>query len=193
MNDTGRDCARVRPLLHETMDRALTADERRVVDDHLAACAGCTAFAAGLDRVRETLASLPAAPFPDDALREVFARTIDAGPWWRRWLPSNGWQVALTGAAAMALAGLALWTAWNGPAPRRNPAVDVAAHDVADEAELRRALEETRFALALASNAVRRSGRAAVEDVLQKSVAPALDRIPVRFPTADDGSRRNGA
>lgn len=193
MNDIEPKCRRVRPLLHETMDRELTADERRDVDTHLPSCPGCAEVAAGLDTVRRTLASLPDAPFPDDALREVFARTIDAEPWWRAWFPSTGWRVALTGAAAMALAGAALWPAWNGTTPRPDPGVAVAARDAADEERLQRALEETRFALALASNAVRRSGRAAVEDVLQKSVAPALHRIPVRFPAADDGSRRNGA
>ena len=193
MNDTDPACERVRPLLHEAMDREPTADVRRDVDAHLATCADCREIAAGLDTVRETLSSLPEAAFPDDALREVFARTVDAEPWWRSWLPSTGWRVALTGAAAMALAGAALWTAWNGTASRPDPTVDVAVNSTEREAELRQALEETRFALALASNAVRRSGRVAVEDVLRKSVAPALDRIPVRFPTADEGTRRNGA
>jgi len=193
MNDTERKCEQIRPLLHETMDRERTADERRDVDVHLASCAECTEVAAGLESVRESLAALPDAPFPDEALREVFARTIDADPWWRAWLPSTAWRVALTGAAAMALAGAALWIAWNGAAPQPGPPVEVAVNEAEREAELRQALEETRFALALASNAVRRSGRAAVEDVLQRSVAPALGRIPVRFPATDGGSRRNGA
>lgn len=192
-------CDRVRPLMHETMDRELTDDERREVEAHLASCVECVAFADGLEAVRAHLASLPATPFPDPALREVFARTIDAEPRWRAWLPSAEWRVALAGACALGIAGLALWAAWSGTALRTGPDADVAATDrsttpgAADEAQVRLALEETRFALALASGAVRRSGRAALEDVLQGAVGPALHRIPVRFPRSDDGSRRNGA
>ena len=197
--DRRQPCGRVRPLLHETMDRELTSRERGEVDAHLASCVDCAEFAEGLETVRTTLASLPAAPFPDDALQEVFARTIDAEPRWRAWLPSTGWRVALTGAAALALAGAALWTGWNGAALRPDPGSEVAVGDptvaassVANEEQLRRALEETRYALALAAGAVRRSGRAAVEDVLQGAVAPALHRIPVRFPASGDGPRRDG-
>ena len=127
--DCRQPCGRVRPLLHETMDRELTSRERGEVDAHLASCVDCAEFAAGLETVRTTLASLPATPFPDDALQQVFARTIDAEPWWRAWLPSTGWRVALAGAGALALAGAALWTAWNGAALRLDPGSEVAVGD----------------------------------------------------------------
>ena len=62
------------------------------------------------------------------------------------------------------------------------------------EEEIRKAAEDVRMVLALASRAVRRSERAAVERVLAGEVAPALDRIMVDWPAAGSKTEkgRNG-
>jgi len=173
-------CRRARPLVHEWIDRALDEVDLTWLESHLSACPDCAAFAREIARVHDTLADLPEVPLSDAALREVWSRTVDAGPRWKSWWPPRPVPAAV---AAIALAAVALWVTLDGPrtlAPERP-----------SERELVRALAETRYALALASSAIRRSEQAALIEVLRKEVAPALDRIPVRWPSVET-SRRNG-
>ena len=185
--DLRGECRAARPLLQERMDRDLDGGERARLDTHLADCADCREFADGLDALRHAFRSLPETPMPDAALDEVWARTVDAVPWWRRWLGFDGdtvapWRTALAGAAMVVLAGVALWIGL----------ADRVGNDAGPtEEEIARAAAEARSALALASDAVRRSERAAVQQVLQGEVAPALDRVPIRWPGAAT-ERRNG-
>ena len=178
--DLTPSCRRARPLVHERIDRALRDSERERLESHLATCSDCAAFAMEIERVHSALGELPDVSFPDDALREVWSRTVDAEPWWRTWWAP---RPVLAAVAATILAAVALWaTLDRGIAP---PSGDLS------EQELARAVAQTRYALALASNAVRRSEQAAVGQVLRDEVAPALDRIPVRWPDAG-AERRNG-
>jgi len=130
--------------------------------------------------VHDTLARLPEVPFPNAALEEVWARTVHAEPWWKSW---SAPRPVLAAAAAIALATVALWVALDG--------LHVFDPDRPSEQALAQALVETRYALALASNAVQRSEQALIEGVLRDELVPALDRIPVRWPSAK-ASRRNG-
>lgn len=182
--DLREPCRSARALVHDRADGEIDDVGRVRLEAHLAVCRDCVDFAEEIDGVRDSLAGLADVPFPDDALREVWARTVEAEPWWRRpWFPSAAWRPALTAVAAAAIAGAALWLAFDGgrtPAPAS-----------ASQQEMARAVAEARYALALAGGAVRRSERAAVGKVLLGEVGPALERIPVRWPSAED-SRRNG-
>jgi anti-sigma factor RsiW len=173
-------CRRARPLVHEWIDRTLDEVDLTWLESHLSACPDCAAFAREIERVHDTLADLPEVPFPDAALREVWSRTADAERWWKSWWPPSPIPAAV---AAIALAAALLWVTLDARrtfAPERP-----------SERELVQALAETRYALALASSAIRRSEQAALVEVLRKEVAPALDRIPVRWPSVET-SRRNG-
>ena len=49
------NCKTIERLILESEDRPLGIDERRIVDDHLEACAACRAFEAGRRTIREAL------------------------------------------------------------------------------------------------------------------------------------------
>jgi len=189
MNDDDRDlrevCRAAREWIHARIDGDLSEDRAALLDAHLRACGDCREFESGLARVAAAFAGLPQTSFPDDALREVFAATVDVRPWWRRWTALGPMaRPALVGVAAAAVAGVALWLATAGR-PGGRPGGGPT------EAEVARAMAETRYALALASSAMRRSERAVIQDVLRDEVAPALDRVPVRWP--GEAARRDGA
>jgi hypothetical protein len=99
-------------------------------------------------------------------LERVWDRTTRAGG--RR---ARGWRWNLAAAAAVVAIVLSgLWLR-NGSAPT-GPT----------DAELARAAREARMVLQLTSHALRRTERAAVQEVLTDEVSRALRRVPISWP-----------
>ena len=181
------ECAATRQALHELFDEAGPGG---AAPEHLDRCSACRDWARDHGEVRRALRELEQPGFPDDALREVWARTVDRPRvGWTR----SAWTWAAAAAVLAAVIGLGLWgtsdTTPNVPPTGTDPVAERPT-----EEEIRKAAEDVRMVLALASRAVRRSERAAVERVLAGEVAPALDRIMVDWPAAGSKTEkgRNG-
>ena len=169
-------CARAVADVHrrldgETLDRA--SAER--LDRHLAQCSACRERARELEELQRMLQALPAIPLRGEALERVWDRTVRA-PRARGWFD---WRGAAAAAVLTALLG-GLWYTVRPPSPARGPATD----EVLSAAELARGAAEARYALSLASAALRRSERAAIGEVLGQRVAPALSKVPIEWPSA---------
>lgn len=179
------DESRARAWIHRELDgETLASEERRRLDAHLAGCAACRTFRAELARVQEGLRALPADPFPERALEDVLARTSRrtlAEPLPFRARPARRLtrRLAWAAAAAIALAGVL------GVYRMERIEKDRQAEETARALEQVRQLETV---FKLTSSAIDRSTRTAVREVVADEVAPALRRIPVRFPpTAGPG------
>jgi predicted anti-sigma-YlaC factor YlaD len=173
------DCERARRTLEERLDERVDSERARHLRDHLERCPRCREHEEGLLLVRRALGALPVVPFPDEALAAVWRRTIEAEAH-----PSRASRLDWRSAVAAALvAAAALFSLQLGGGRRGGPT----------DAEIARAARETRLVFALTARAMRRSERAAVDQVLAKEVSPAVRRIPLRWPedqTVD--SRRSG-
>jgi predicted anti-sigma-YlaC factor YlaD len=169
-------CDAVRATLHERLDGPVEARAALALDAHLQTCAACRELEAGLAAVRDGLRALPTHPFPDDALQEVWALTLEAP----RERSRYSWRLA---AAAAVLLALILPLA----------AYLRSQHQAARLAELERADREVRTVLGIASRAVRRSEWLVRDEVLVGQVSPAVRRIPIRWPkNAPHDTRRSG-
>lgn len=176
-------CARAMATLQRGLDGELLApDELARLGRHRAACARCEARAQELDAVQYALREVEAPVFPETALHAVFRQTSRApsARVARRARVGAAMRVAV--AALVAGLGLVLWlVTWSpaGPSP----------------AELAQAAAETRMVLGLTATALRGTERAAVRQVLGARVAPALRKLPVRWPevtTSSGDDRRSG-
>ena len=151
-------CARARAGLQARLDadpaQRLDAAE---IEAHLAACADCRAFARELQQVQDALRAAPLLHFPDDALEQVWDRTLRA-----RQVTRLRRGVAIWGGlAAAGILGALLLTlprAPQGPSPE----------------EVRRAAAQVEFVLRLTDHEIRHQGARALSDVLNEEVAPAL-------------------
>jgi len=163
------DCRKIQDAIQERMDAPVAADLRQAIEAHLRLCGECRSYQEGLDAVRRALVSLPEVPFPDEALALVWERTIRSRPD-ERHRPSMrfDWRVALAAAAAVTLLFL--------------PALFRPVLDPYSAAELARADRDARRVLSLASQTLRRTERAAVNQVLAGEIVPAVRRIPIRWP-----------
>jgi hypothetical protein len=180
MNDeqdaTWRHCATTRATIQEALDAGAAsgseADWRPDADmqAHLADCDACWEFLEGQIAVRDGLRSIGMTPFPEDALRSVWAQTVDAPAarrsptsWRRRsWV----WRAA----AALALAaGAWMWM-------NRAPAAAAPGPEV-----LARAAAETRMVFEITNDAFARVERAAINEALVTRVSGVLLRIPARL------------
>lgn len=171
------DCARALSQVHRRLDgEALDPSSAQGLERHLARCPACRGTARELEEVQRSLRELPEIPLPDEALRRVWDRTVRApraGGWF-------DWRGAAAAAVLTALLG-GLWYATRPPAPRWDAAT---AEPSLSAAELARGAAEARFALRLASAALRRSERVAIDEVLGQRVAPALSKIPIEWPSS---------
>jgi anti-sigma factor RsiW len=166
-------CARARQWIHRSLDGDTDEAESGALRKHVDACPACARLERDLLALQGGLRSVPAAPMPDDALHEVFARTARAAtgrttrrPLWR------DWRAAVAAAAAIALA----WGFW--PRPEYS------------DAELQQAAVEARLVLKLTADALGKTRRATVEEVLEKGVSPALQRMPVKLPRSETPEER---
>jgi predicted anti-sigma-YlaC factor YlaD len=171
----GLDCLEAREAVHVSLDAELTdADLKRRLVDHLARCASCREFDSEVRAVQVGLRSLPESKLPDPVLEEVWNRTTRS----RR---AHPWYYAAAAAAAVVVMVLGgLWLR-NGTEPRE-----------LSEPELQRATREARMVLQLTSQALRRTERAAVDDVLNDGVSQALRRMPVQW-TGRGAAQRGGS
>ncbi|MBP7146580.1 MAG: zf-HC2 domain-containing protein [Acidobacteria bacterium] len=170
---SARDCARARRTMAALVDGPLAPSRAAELARHVLACGSCRAEREDLLRVRAALEAAPPLRFPDDALREVLART--AGDRTRRG-PATARTRRFAAAASVALAALgAGWVALR-PAPGPSPA------------EIDRAAADVRLALGLTAHALAR-GEAAAERAIEQSVTPVFARAPVLRALAEPAAR----
>ncbi len=68
------NCESTQRLIHEAVDRALSSEERRLADAHLAVCERCRSAAAVLDAMIETVETTPAERPSEAFLSNVMER-----------------------------------------------------------------------------------------------------------------------
>lgn len=192
-DDRPRDreaCAEAREVMQEIMDGPVLAARRETLDAHLAACDECREVRRGLETVRSALRGLPTIPLPDDALDEVWARTVDITPDEARvspWRPRLGVIAAL--AASLLLVTLAV--KWSGRLPQQTAPKPTLAVQLSDE-EVERLRHEAQQVLEITAVALAKSERVAFEQILGGEVSPAIRRIGIHWPEAPSpGDRRS--
>jgi hypothetical protein len=166
--------------MQELMDGPVAAVRRATLDEHLARCADCREVRQGLDTVRTALRALPEIPLPGDALDEVWARTVDAGPADARgvaWRP----RLAAIAAVAASLLLVALAVRWSSRLPPQPTVRSVTAVEPGAE-RLEQARREARQVLGITAAALARSEQAAFGRVLGDEVSPAIRRIGIHWP-----------
>lgn len=175
-----KSCAQAREVMQELMDGPVAAVRRATLDEHLARCAECREVRQGLDTVRTALRALPEIPLPGDALDEVWAGTVDAGPADAR---VAAWQPRLAGIAAVAasLLVVALAVRWSSRLPPQPPVRNVKVVEPGAE-RIEQARQEARRVLGITAAALARSEQAAFGRVLGDEVSPAIRRIGIHWP-----------
>jgi anti-sigma factor (TIGR02949 family) len=177
-SEEGQLCDEVGDLLEPYLDGDLPPDEADRVRAHLADCPACAAELALADAIQRELRSLPQLDCPP----EVLARVREAGraevvplvprltrrqeaPR-RRWLPA-----AVTGLAAALLLTI-------GGLTYRQLGHSVSSPAEPSPAEVARATEEARFALAYIGKVNRQAGLGLRDEVFEKRlVAPAAESV----------------
>ena len=154
-------CARARTGLQARLDADPAQQlETAEIEAHLDACPDCRALARELQEVQDALRAAPLLHFPDQALEEVWDRTVRAPG-----VTRTRRAVAVWGglAAAGILGALLLAVPHGTPGPQRP-----------SEEEVRRAAAEVQFVFRLANHEIRHQGTRALREVLDGEVAPAL-------------------
>ncbi|MDX1388287.1 MAG: zf-HC2 domain-containing protein [Acidobacteriota bacterium] len=160
-------CGRAREIIHEMLDGPLPADRLAELEQHFEGCDACRAFRDELALVQRGLRELPEVPMPDDALEEVWERTVRADdkvvP---LATPTKRWAMLASAAVLALVAVLAVFNLWNGvdePSP--------------EEVEIARAqLEQV---LSLTGGALQKTQSATVDRVFRREVSPVLQRISI--------------
>ncbi len=167
-------CERAR----EEIQKRIDGDEPPAgLDAHLEACFDCRAFQEEMQGLQDGLAGLPELEFPDEALEEVWKRTI------RRREPAwFHWRLPAAAAAVLAVLLAGAYFTLRDRGPRYT------------EAEVARATLEAKAALSVVREALHRSEQAAFGRVLRGEVSPALEKITIGVPDPKErGQRRTGA
>ena len=179
-------CAEARKAMEEVLDGPIPAGRSQALRHHLLSCDSCREVQEGLRMIQAALRGLLEIPFPDDALEEVWSRTVSAESEaatisTRRF----GWRAATAMAAATLLtAVLVTWT-YNSTSLLRD-----AARDEPTFAEIEQAAREARQVLELTAQTLHRSRQAALEQVLEGQISPALRRIPIQWPESPPTTSR---
>ena len=169
-------CEAARVWIHRVLDGDLMeAGHRQRLQDHIETCAACRELQAELRTIQEGLRAIPPAPLPAEVLEQVWQRTLRASGEQAR--PRGSWLDWRAAAAALVLAFTLAGLARLLPStPERQPSV--------------REVAEARYVLALTADALRKTGRVVVDEVLADEVSPALDRVPLKLPGGGDGDSR---
>jgi hypothetical protein len=195
MNDRSNvhriDCARVMGWVHGRLDgETLEPATSRQLEQHLASCADCRQADEELRAIQVALRGLEVEPFPPTALEAVWERTT------RRGEPGGWFDWRAAAAAVVLAAGLfGLWSAMRPPVP---PRMAVVAEERPTRQELDQARAEVRLVLNVTAAALRKSERAAktaIDEVLERRIPDALQKVPIRWPEAEPDRRdgpRNG-
>jgi anti-sigma factor RsiW len=156
---------------HRVLDNELMeATELQGMHAHLAVCSECAEKAGQLREMQDLLRGMAEQPMPDDAVEEVWERTVRSPdvrtrPRWRDW----------RFAAAAAVVVLATWIG-----VLQFPVINGTRQD--DEAL--RAAQEVRMVLQLTANALKRSEEVVFREVFAEEVSPALQKIGILWPHA---------
>lgn len=157
--------------VHQTLDGDLMeATARTRMESHLAVCPVCSQAAGQLREMQDALRGFAETPLPGPALESVWERSIrsPAVGRGRRWFDARF-------AAAAAAVVLVVWIGvrtW--PQPEHQ------------DAQALRVAQEVRMVLQLAANAINRSNDVAIEQVFTNEVSPALRKVGVKWPQAND-------
>lgn len=173
-------CAEAREVMQEIMDGPVAAARRATLDEHLASCADCREVRQGFDTVRTALRALPEIPLPGDALDEVWARSIDAGPDESRaseWRP----RVAAIAAIAASLLLVVLAVQWSSQLPPQ-PTVRIATAVEPGAERIDQAQQEAKQVLEITAVALARSEHVAFDRVLGGEISPAIRKIGIQWP-----------
>ena len=166
-------CSEIRPWVQDRLDGPVAVERAQAIDAHLGTCRACRDYDAELRAVVAALRDLPATPFPDAALEEVWRRTSRAP----RRSPAIrlDWRVAVAAAIVTAALLPSLFRPIRtGPSP----------------VEIARARGEARLVLGLAGQAIRSTERAR-DHVLNEEISRAFRQVPIRRPARDlDDARR---
>ena len=166
-------CADAGALIHRLLDGDLMdAVQRTRLDDHIEGCAACRATQAELRMVQDGLRAMAESPLPDAALQQVWRRTSRGGL-----RAFRDWRLDWRMAAAAASIALLVWVGvkvWD-PQPLVPNDVDIV--------RATEAAEGARMIFQLTSRALEKTGRVAIRDVLTEQISPALQRLPVRWPS----------
>jgi anti-sigma factor RsiW len=175
MSDT--TCEIIRDRIDDFVDDELGSVDRNAVQHHCTHCAACAGELALALRVRKGLRALPAFDAParviDAAARELDAPRIFALPAPR----SRRWVVPV--AAALAVAAGAVWLLAERTAP---------VGPTYSAAEVRQARDEMELAFRYVDHYSARTARIIQVDVMEKRVAPRVERA---FVTSRDAAVRD--
>jgi predicted anti-sigma-YlaC factor YlaD len=166
--------------MHERLDRGGPTGTAGALDAHLRDCSSCRHLFGELAAVQSALRQLPSFELDQKSIERVLAVAADprsASPPHRR---RTGMRLVPAAAALLlaVMAGLVL-----------RPDGVLVARQTHSSAELERAAAEVELVLGLTGDALRRSREAAVRDVLDRELAPALRRIPLLSPEEMRGGR----
>jgi len=173
----GMTCSTAMESFHRVLDNDLMeATERQSMQAHLAVCSECAEKAAQLREMQDLLRGMAEQPMPDDAVEEVWERTVrspDARtrPRWRDW--------RLAAAAAVVV-----FATWIGIL--QFPVIN----GERENDEALKAAQEVRMVLQLTANALKRSEEVAFREVFTEEVSPALQKVGILWPRA---TRNRGA
>ncbi len=163
-------------LFHRVLDGDLMeATDRQGLEAHLAVCSECTEKTGQLREMQDLLRGMAEQPMPDDALREVWQRTVRApvARTRRRW---RDWRFA-------AAAAVVVFATWIGvrlyPVPGNS------------NATAERAAQEVRLVLQLTANAIKRTEEVTFREVFAERVSPALQKVGIIWPQASRGRDGN--
>lgn len=161
-------CVEAREIIHEMLDGPTPAGRASALEAHLEGCEACRLFRDELFLVQRGLRDLPEIAMPDDALEEVWDRTVRGEDrvvvlaTWRK-----NWKHLASAAALVLVATIAVWILQPGqPAGPTEKEVEIA----------RAQLEQV---LGLTGSAIQRTQTVAVERVIRGNVSPTLQRIPI--------------
>jgi hypothetical protein len=112
------NCNEVVPLLSPFHDGELSPDQRRLVGEHVATCAGCSQKLESIRRLSDLVESTPTPAAPSTLLSRI-ERSLDkpsaSWNWFQLGIPQNRAAAALLAATVVVAVGLALWKYNSGP------------------------------------------------------------------------------
>ena len=162
-------CSAAMELFHRVLDNDLMeATERQGMEAHLAVCSECAETAGQLREMQDLLRGMAEQPMPDDAMDEVWQRTVRA-PRARTPRRRVDWRFA-------AAAAVVIFISWIGVRLYPVPGTD--------RAKAEQAAQEVRMVLQLTANALRRTEEVAFRKVFAEEVSPALQKVGILWPQA---------
>ena len=181
----GTHCETVLDQLEAWVDDDLEAGAAAELESHLEGCPACRAEAALAGEIRDGLRELPRFGTPDVVLARVRAETAsqqaEAGRRWQN-LPAASFWLAAAALLAVAvlvpgLLGPGLLSPGGEDSAPEMAAIEVAPESF-DEAEIERATEEARYAIALVGSVSRRTGLEIRDDlILGRVVRPTAESL----------------